>query len=78
MKCLNKTLQQDFGIDRPKIAVLGLNPHAGDQGAIGEEESTIIAPALSNCHKEKILAFFAPIQQMLSLLSNNSYNLMQY
>lgn len=40
------SLQEDFGIDRPKIAVLGLNPHAGDEGLIGTEEETIIKPAI--------------------------------
>jgi 4-hydroxythreonine-4-phosphate dehydrogenase len=35
-------LKKDFGIDNPKIAVLGLNPHAGDEGLIGKEEEEII------------------------------------
>jgi 4-hydroxythreonine-4-phosphate dehydrogenase len=39
-------LQRDFGIDAPRLAVAGLNPHAGEQGALGDEESTIITPAL--------------------------------
>ena len=40
-------LQRDFGIARPRLAIAGLNPHAGEQGALGDEETTIIAPALA-------------------------------
>lgn len=40
-------LQRDFGIERPRIAVCGLNPHAGEQGRMGHEESAIIAPAVA-------------------------------
>jgi len=43
---LNDSLKKDFGIDKPKIAVLGLNPHAGDEGLIGKEEETMIKPAI--------------------------------
>ena len=43
---MEASLQQDFGIDKPTIAVLGLNPHAGDGGAIGIEENDIIRPAI--------------------------------
>lgn len=43
---LNEALMQDFGINKPRIAVLGLNPHAGDEGVIGTEEETIIIPAM--------------------------------
>lgn len=43
---MHKSLVQDFGIIRPKIAVLGLNPHSGDNGLIGKEESEIIAPTI--------------------------------
>jgi 4-hydroxythreonine-4-phosphate dehydrogenase len=46
IKILNQTLKQDFGIEKPTIAVLGLNPHAGDGGAIGAEETNIIRPAI--------------------------------
>ena len=41
-----KTLQQDFGISKPKIALLGLNPHSGDNGIIGDEEEKIIKPTV--------------------------------
>lgn len=46
LKLIEASLKQDFGIDRPKIAVLGLNPHAGDEGLIGAEEENIIKPAI--------------------------------
>lgn len=47
----NKSLITDFGIERPTIAVLGLNPHAGDAGAIGQEEEKIIRPAIIESKK---------------------------
>ncbi len=46
LNILRDTLIKDFGIDKPKIAVLGLNPHAGDDGHIGGEEQTIIKPVI--------------------------------
>jgi 4-hydroxy-L-threonine phosphate dehydrogenase PdxA len=49
-------LQKDFGIDKPRIAVLGLNPHAGDEGLIGNEEETIIKPAIKEAKNNNILA----------------------
>ena len=57
IKALNKSLTQDFSIRKPKIAVLGLNPHAGDNGVIGNEELTIIIPAIKQANQENILAF---------------------
>lgn len=54
---LNQSLKKDFGIDKPKIAVLGLNPHAGDEGLIGNEEETIIKPAIKEAKQKDILAF---------------------
>ncbi len=51
---LNKSLQEDFGIVKPKIAALGLNPHAGDNGTLGNEEEEIIFPALHRAEKEGI------------------------
>ncbi|HEY1039606.1 MAG TPA: 4-hydroxythreonine-4-phosphate dehydrogenase PdxA [Bacteroidia bacterium] len=46
VKQLNDTLQKDFNIRKPKIAILALNPHAGDNGAIGNEDNTIVQPAI--------------------------------
>jgi 4-hydroxythreonine-4-phosphate dehydrogenase len=53
---MNQTLKMDFNIERPIIAVLGLNPHAGDEGAIGDEELNIIRPAIVECKKNGIMA----------------------
>ena len=44
MGIMYDTLLKDFGIDKPKIAVLGLNPHCGDKGVIGEEDDAVIRP----------------------------------
>lgn len=52
--CLNHSLRADFGISEPNIAVLGLNPHAGDGGVIGDEENNIIHPALKKAEREQI------------------------
>lgn len=54
---INESLVKDFGLQRPKIAILGLNPHAGDGGLIGKEESEIIIPAIEKLGRKKILAF---------------------
>ena len=54
---MKKTLQMDFGVIEPKIAVLGLNPHCGDGGLIGDEEQNIILPAVQEAQKEGIQAF---------------------
>lgn len=52
-----KTLIQDFGIAKPKLAILGLNPHAGDNGLLGEEEINIISPAIQYLKEKGNLAF---------------------
>lgn len=49
---LRECLVKDFGIDKPRIAVLGLNPHAGDEGKIGTEEQTIIRPVLEGLQQQ--------------------------
>ncbi len=51
LKVFNETLKMEFGIERPNIAVLGLNPHAGDGGAIGDQEEKIIKPAILEMKK---------------------------
>jgi 4-hydroxythreonine-4-phosphate dehydrogenase len=56
LKLMNASLKNDFWIRKPKIAVLGLNPHAGDNGLIGDEEQSIIAPALEEARAAGILA----------------------
>lgn len=54
---LNKSLKEDFQIRKPKIAILGLNPHAGDNGLLGKEEQEIIEPAINQAKSIGILAF---------------------
>jgi 4-phospho-D-threonate 3-dehydrogenase / 4-phospho-D-erythronate 3-dehydrogenase len=56
IRLLNKSLQRDFGVLKPRIAVLGLNPHAGDEGLLGHEEQESIAPAIASCAQDGILA----------------------
>lgn len=57
LRIMKTSLQRDFGIDAPKIAVLGLNPHCGDGGLLGDEESKIILPAVQAAVEEGIMAF---------------------
>ncbi len=57
LQLMNASLCEDFGIDKPRIAVLGLNPHAGDGGVIGKEEQTIILPAVQEAKNNGIMAF---------------------
>jgi 4-hydroxythreonine-4-phosphate dehydrogenase len=54
---LKDALVKDFGIQQPRIAILGLNPHAGDEGLIGTEEQTIIKPAVEHLQNTGTLAF---------------------
>lgn len=57
LRIMNDSLKKDFGITKPKIAVLGLNPHAGDEGLLGTEEENIIKPAISEAFRQGILCF---------------------
>lgn len=66
LRIMHDSLVRDFGIDKPKIAVLGLNPHAGDEGLIGNEEESIIKPTIKEARKQMLVfgpysadAFFA-------------------
>ncbi|WP_079703318.1 4-hydroxythreonine-4-phosphate dehydrogenase PdxA [Daejeonella lutea] len=54
---MNESLKKDFWIQKPKIAVLGLNPHAGDNGLIGKEELEIIIPAITEANAKGVFAF---------------------
>ena len=56
LRILSNSLTRDFGIRTPRIAVLGLNPHAGDNGVLGDEEIKIITPAIETARKENIMA----------------------
>ena len=57
LRMMDHSLRRDFGIDAPRIAVLGLNPHSGDGGLLGDEEQSIILPAVQAAQKEGIQAF---------------------
>lgn len=57
LRLMNNSLKEDFRTERPKIAVLGLNPHAGDRGLLGDEEQNIIIPAIKEANAEGIDTF---------------------
>lgn len=57
IKRFNDALRRDFGIERPKIAVLSLNPHCGDGGLLGNEEGTVIIPAIEENIQKGVMAF---------------------
>lgn len=57
IKLLQRSLLQDFGIRKPRIAVLGLNPHASDNGTIGNEENEKIIPVLTKAQNEGMLIY---------------------
>ena len=59
LKILSHSLLMDFGIRNPKIAVLGLNPHAGEEGLLGNEEQQTIIPAIEQA-KEMNIQVFGP------------------
>lgn len=57
LQVINKSLKKDFNINKPRIAVLALNPHAGDEGIIGVEEEEIIRPAIKEAKQNDIFCF---------------------
>jgi 4-hydroxythreonine-4-phosphate dehydrogenase len=57
LSILNESLRMDFGITSPKIALLGLNPHAGDGGLLGREELDVIIPAIEEAKEKQIMVF---------------------
>ena len=57
LSVLHKTLQTDFSCRKPRIAVLALNPHAGDNGLIGKEEQEVIRPTIAKAQEQGIWAF---------------------
>jgi 4-hydroxythreonine-4-phosphate dehydrogenase len=59
IRLLDNSLKRDFGIRKPRIAVLGLNPHAGEEGILGTEEKDIIVPAIEEAKEDKITVFGA-------------------
>lgn len=57
LKLMQESLKRDFGVIDPKIAVLGLNPHCGDGGLLGDEEQSVILPAVLEAQEMGIMAF---------------------
>ena len=57
IKNIIDSLQKDFAVRRPKIAVLGINPHSGDNGVIGKEDDEIVKPVIQECLDEGLLVF---------------------
>ncbi len=57
LKIMNESLKVDFGCEKPTIGVLGLNPHAGDEGKIGKEDEEHIKPAVIEAKKSSVLVF---------------------
>lgn len=57
LESFERSLRTDFAIEKPRIAVLSLNPHAGENGLLGDEEAEIIAPAIEEARNRRILAF---------------------
>lgn len=70
---LNESLKKDFGIDKPRIAVLGLNPHAGDEGLIGNEEETIIKPAIKEAKQQHNMLVVGPYSADAFFARNGQY-----
>jgi 4-hydroxythreonine-4-phosphate dehydrogenase len=54
---INSSLKKDFKINKPKIAVLGVNPHSGDNGVIGKEDDVVVKPALKRLFEEGVMVF---------------------
>lgn len=57
IQLINESLKRDFWIEKPKIAILGLNPHASDNGLLGKEEAEIISPAIQEAFDKGIICF---------------------
>jgi 4-hydroxythreonine-4-phosphate dehydrogenase len=57
LQVINNSLKRDFNINKPRVAVLGLNPHAGDEGLIGKEEEEIIKPAIKDSKHRDVFCF---------------------
>jgi 4-hydroxythreonine-4-phosphate dehydrogenase len=57
IELMNRSLMRDFGIRKPKIAILGLNPHAGDLGVIGDEDTKVITPAVEQAWSKNMIVY---------------------
>ncbi|MDC1067813.1 4-hydroxythreonine-4-phosphate dehydrogenase PdxA [Candidatus Kapabacteria bacterium] len=73
-KSLNSTLKKDFKVNKPKIAILGLNPHSGDKGRIGNEEISIIKPAIESLKKDILVEGPFPADSFFAFKLYKSYN----
>ena len=71
LKSINTTLVQDFGVRKPKIAVIGLNPHAGENGMLGNEEEEIIIPAIRKSKEVNSILAFGPYPADSFFIPNN-------
>jgi 4-hydroxythreonine-4-phosphate dehydrogenase len=60
-RLLAESLRDDFGFERPRVGVLGLNPHAGEQGVLGDEEQTVIEPAMRRLRTVDGVEFRGPL-----------------
>ena len=75
INALIKSLKADFGISKPRIAVLGLNPHAGEDGLLGSEEKEIIAPAITELrHKGNLVYGPYPSDGFFGALEYKKYD----
>lgn len=75
IRAVARGLQRDFGIEAPRIAVAGLNPHAGESGALGTEETTVIAPALDLLRAEGVdIVGPLPSDTMFHAAARQSYD----
>lgn len=57
LKIIKTTLKQDFGIRQPRVAVLGINPHSGDEGLIGDEDEKILKPTIEKMNEEQVFVY---------------------
>lgn len=57
IETVTQSLKQDFGINKPRVAVLAINPHAGDNGVIGKEDDTVLKPTLESIRQEGNLVY---------------------
>ncbi|AWU42997.1 4-hydroxythreonine-4-phosphate dehydrogenase PdxA [Blattabacterium punctulatus] len=72
IKILHQSLKIDFSIEKPKIAILGFNPHSGENGLLGEEEKTKIKPAINILFQDQGILVFGPYSPD-GFFGNNSY-----
>lgn len=56
VRITSKSLQRDFGLEKPRLAIAGLNPHAGEDGSMGDEEIRIIRPAIKALQNEGLMS----------------------